>query len=82
MIEIRIRFWTDAIAEAEGHVVPKHGWTSGVVRVKANPVHGIVDHDPIPFNTLAQLPAKIEELLIREEIVLRPSSRARRYIRS
>jgi hypothetical protein len=81
MIEVKIRFWTDAIATAQGQVVPKHGWTSGVVRIKSNPVHGFVDHDPIIFNTLAQVPAKIEELLIREGIVLRPTARTRRYQR-
>jgi hypothetical protein len=42
MIEIKIRFWTDEIAAEPGKIVPKHAWTSGVVRIERNPSHGKV----------------------------------------
>jgi hypothetical protein len=50
MIEIRVRFWTDQIAP-KGSVIPKHAWTSGIVRMAKNKAHGITPKHPKPFNS-------------------------------
>ena len=41
-IELRVRFWTNGIASAEGKIVPRHAWDSGTVEVRSNESHGIV----------------------------------------
>ena len=81
MISINISFWTDGIATQEDRIVPKHAWTGGVVKTVRNDSHGIkTSADPIPFNTLMELPSAIEKLLIREEIMLHLNSKMRKYI--
>ena len=79
MIEVKVRFWTDDLAE-EGHIIPKHAWTAGVVRMKRNESHGIVPEAPIPFNSLAEVSAVIEQVLIDHEIRLHASRRTQRYL--
>jgi hypothetical protein len=79
MIEIRVRLWTDNLAK-KGSVVPKHAWTSGVVRVERNKTHGISPRAPKPFNSLLDLGAIIEKVLIEQGIVLHPSDRMRKYL--
>jgi len=56
MIEVKVRFWTGQIAEGEGQILPKHAWTSGVVRMERNESHSIIPKDPRPFNSLMELP--------------------------
>ena len=81
MISISVSFWTDGIATEEDRIVPKHAWTSGVVKAVRNDSHGIrTSADPIPFNTLMELPSAIEKLLIREGIVLHLNPKMRKYI--
>ena len=80
MIEVKVRFFTNAIAPEKGDVIPKRGWTRGVVRFKRNDVHGLKDGDPIVFNSLMELPRAIERLLIREGVVLQTVSTMRKYI--
>jgi hypothetical protein len=41
LIEVKVGFWTNNIAAEEGKIVPNRAWTSGVVRLKPNPSHGI-----------------------------------------
>jgi hypothetical protein len=40
------------IAPEQGKVIPKHAWTSGVVRMDSNRTHGIVPKKPAVFNSL------------------------------
>ena len=80
MIEVKIRFWTDNIAQTRGEIVPKHAHTSGVVRMERNDAHGILPKNPTPFNSLLDLTAVIEKVLLAHEIVLHPSSRMKRYM--
>lgn len=80
MIEIKLRFWTNDIADTPGHVVPKHAWSSGVVRVEGNEAHGIVPGQPQPFHSLMDVSAVIEKVLIQQGIVLHPSRRAKKYL--
>jgi hypothetical protein len=79
MIEVKVRFWTNDIAEGDGNIIPKEAWTSGVVRVTPNPSHGIKAGRPMPFDSLMQLPATIEKMLVRENITLHPSKRTKKY---
>ena len=51
MIEVKIRFWTDELSSQPGTVIPKHAWTSGVVRIQGNKAHGIVPGKPNTFNS-------------------------------
>jgi hypothetical protein len=48
--------------------------------MERNTAHGITAGDPIPFNSMADIPAKVERLLIERGITIHPSSRMRRYM--
>jgi hypothetical protein len=78
MIEVKVRFWTDQI-EGDHKIKPKHAWSSGVVRIAANKSHGIIPGRPRPFNSLMELDAVIERVLIENGIVLHPSRKERKY---
>lgn len=80
MIEVRVRLWTDKIAPGKGVIRPKHAWGAGVVRIDKNGEHGIVSGKAFPFNSMAEIPAKIERVLLEHGIKIHPSSRERRYI--
>lgn len=80
MIEVRVRFWTNDLAASKSQVRPRHAWSSGMVRMEKNEAHGLSGGDPLPFNSLLELPAAIEKLLIREKVKLHPSDRTRRYL--
>lgn len=81
-IELTVRFWTNDISERHGYIVKKECWDSGVVRVTKNRAHGISgDGTPIPFNSLLDLPAKIEKALIDRGIWLHLGDRSKKYIR-
>ena len=79
MIEVRVRFFTDAIAEKPGHVVPRHCWDVGVVRFAANPAHNLPGGEPIPFNSLMELPGKIEQAFLKSKITLHMSNKSGKY---
>jgi hypothetical protein len=79
MIEVKVRFWTNDIAEGEGMIRPKHAWSSGVVRMERNNSHGIKPHNPRPFHSLMDLPAIIEKVLIEHGIVFHPSRKMTKY---
>jgi hypothetical protein len=78
-IEVRIRFWTNELAEKKDAIIPKHGWTSGQVFLPSNRSHGITSSEAVMFNSFAELPSKIEELLIANGITLHPD-KERRYL--
>jgi hypothetical protein len=81
MIEVRVRFWTNDLAEGEGQVRPRHAWGSGVVRIQPNKSHGITGRGkPLPFNSLAEIPAKIEQELIAHGITIHRSRKMKRYM--
>jgi len=81
MLEVRVRFWTDGIAEGEGQIMPKHAWTSGVVRMQHNESHGISPENPIPFNSLMQLTQVVERVLIQHGIKLHRLGRMAKYVK-
>ena|SRR5256885_502255 len=78
MIEVKVRFWTNDIAAEPGKIQPKHAWSSGVVRIKRNKSHDIMPGHPKPFQSLLDIGAVIEKVLIEHDIVLHTSSRMRR----
>jgi hypothetical protein len=80
MIEVRVRFWTNKISPEPGKVIPKHAWTSGVVRVQGNESHGIVSGNPQPFHSLLDVGAVIEDVLIEHGIVLHPGRQMKKYM--
>ena len=82
MIEVKLRFWTNDIAEKKGDVIPKHAWSSGVVRVERNDSHGIKPGTPLPFHSLLDVGAVIERSLLEHGIVLHPSRKMAKYFSS
>lgn len=80
MIEVKLRFWTNNIAEQLGKVIPKHAWTSGVVRMERNKSHGIEPGNPQPFHSLLDASAVIEKVLIDHGVTLHASRKMRKYI--
>jgi hypothetical protein len=79
MIQISIRFWTNKIANGKGRIVPKHAWSSGMVRMEANATHGIKPKKPTPFHSLMDINSAIEKVLVEHGIVLHSSRNARKY---
>ena len=79
MIEIKLRFWTNDIAEKKGNIIPKHAWASGVVRIEPNKSHGIVPSSPKPFHSLLDVGAVIEKTLIEHGIKLHQPQRMKKY---
>lgn len=79
MIEVKVRFWVNDIAKEKGKIIPKECWDSGMVRITANQFHGIKAEYPTPFNSLMQLTAVIERVLVASKIKLHHSNRSSRY---
>jgi hypothetical protein len=79
MIEVKIRFWTNGIAEGDGKIIPKHAWSGGVVRMDKNKAHGVEPGKPIPFHSLLDIGSSIEKVLIANGIILHPSNRMKKY---
>ena len=80
MIEVKLRFWTNDLADGEGKIRPKHAWSSGVVRMESNKTHGIKPKNPRPFHSLLDVGAVIERVLIQHGIQLHPNRRMRKYL--
>lgn len=80
MIEVKVRFWTNNIAQGKGIIRPKHAWSSGVVRVERNRSHDLTPQKSVQFHSLMDLPSVIERTLIAHGIMLHPSRRMGKYI--
>lgn len=63
MIEFKVRFWTNDIAETKGHILPKHCWTAGVVYASGNDSHGIKKSRTMPFNSLDEVQNAIKQAM-------------------
>ncbi len=79
MIELRIRLWTNDIAETKGEIVPKHSWDSGMIYMQRNASHGIEPKNPRPFHSAMGLTAAIEKVLIEHGVYFHPSRTTRKY---
>lgn len=75
MIELRVRFWTNAIAPDKGKVFAKHAWSSGEVRMPKNDSHGIVPVETQIFDNMGELQDAIERTLIAHGVKLHPGGR-------
>jgi hypothetical protein len=82
MIELRIRFWTNDIAETKGDIIPKHSWDGGMVYMQPNASHGIKRTRPRPFHTMLELSAVIEKVLHAHGVKLNLGKNSRKYIES
>lgn len=80
MIELKIRFWTNNLADGKGRIRPKHAWSAGVVTMERNQTHNIMSGKPEPFHTLMNLPAVLEKVLVRHGVTLHPSRRMRKLM--
>ena len=74
MIEVKLRFWTNGIARGRGYIRPKHAWTAGTVRMERNESHDIRPDKGLPFNSLLDVGAVVERVLIAHGISLRRAS--------
>jgi hypothetical protein len=81
MVQVSIRFLTDNIAE-QGKVVPGHVWARGFLTVQRNDTHGFRTSKGVAFNSLMELPGKLERLLIREGITVHPTQLMAKYTAS
>jgi hypothetical protein len=81
MIEVRIRFWTNDLAGERGKILTKHAWSSGVVLMETNKSHGIVPESPVPFQSLMDLTAVIEKVLVANGITLHASREMNKYLK-
>ena len=73
MIEVRVRFWTNDIANTKGHIVPKNCWPAGMVYVFRNESHGIKSSRTMPFNSLDEVQNAIEQAMEDVEIKVHES---------
>lgn len=81
MIEIKVRFWTNDIADVKGKILPKHALDKGVVRVSSNRAHGLKTSDPIAFNSLMEITSAIERCILNSGITLRLGAKSKKYLR-
>jgi hypothetical protein len=81
MLEVKVRFFTNAISGKPGTVIPAHGMTKGFVRMDHNEAHGIRGGRPRPFNSLMEIPAAIEQVLIDNRVQLYAAAKTGKYIR-
>jgi len=79
MIEVRVRFWTDDIAENKEEIVPKHAWGSGMINVDRNETHGISPKSGMAFNSMSEIPAVIERCLIENGVKIIASTKMKKY---
>ena len=79
-LEIRVRLWTDGIADGKGLIRPKHAWSAGFVRVKPNKSHGVTTCPDLKFNSLMELPAVLEKIFIKHGITIHPIFRMQQYL--
>ena len=82
MIEVRIRFWTDGIAEQKDTVIPKHAWDSGVVVMDSNKSHGIAPEAPQPFNSILDLQNVLAKVLTEHGVTLHANRKLRKLIKA
>jgi hypothetical protein len=81
-VGLAVRFFSNDIADAQGHIVPGHIWESGVVRVERNAAHGLAGGKSIPFHSLPELLVAIESALIESGLIIhsdRGTNKARKY---
>ncbi len=80
MLVVELRFFTNDLGRKDGRVRPKHAWSGGMARLRANPSHGIEEEGTkVPFYTLLGIPGAVEKLLVRRGITIHASPKERKY---
>lgn len=74
MIEFRIKFFTNSIAERDGCIKKKHLWPNGMIHITRNDSHGIIGNQR-PFNSMAQILPILEDMMIENELTIIPTRR-------
>ena len=82
MITIKLRFWTNKIANEPGKILPRHAWAAGMVQMGRNKSHGIVPKKAEPFHSLLDLGSIVETVLIEHGITLHPGDKMQKYFSS
>lgn len=80
MIEVRLRFFTNNIADSEGYVEPKNAWTRGMVNIERNDAHQIVPGPWKHFNSLLEITGVIEKVFIQHNVKLHLGGKMKNYI--
>ena len=80
-ITATVHFWTNNIAKDKGKILPKHAWASGAVFIDTNKAHGTTPMDPLPFNSMAELPFAVERAMVKAGIILHMYGRMKKYLR-
>lgn len=63
MIEVKLRFWTNDIAQDQDSIRPKHARAAGVVRIATNKTHGIVSGETVKFHSLLDIGRAVDSAL-------------------
>ena len=78
-IKMTLYFFTDGLTEGEDMIIPKHAWANGTISLSSNKSHEI-KATQVNFNSLMEIPSKIEELLIKGRITIHVGSDKMNYI--
>ena len=79
MLEVRVRFWTDDIADKKGEIIPKHAWGSGMINIDRNEAHGLTPEKWLAFNSMAEIPAVLEKCLVENGVKIISSRKMKKY---
>lgn len=74
-LKVSVVFWTNNIAKMDGEIKPRHAWGAGIVRLKANRLHGVrkqEDH----FYSIEELGEKIKKILRSAKVKLHKHRRS------
>jgi len=71
MIVVEVRLWTNDLS-GDDRVQPKHAWSSGVVTMGANRLHGIEPQREVHFNSLTEISGAVEKVLKRSGVTIHP----------
>jgi len=80
MIEVRIRFFTNDIAEQRDHVLPKHAWDNGMVGMETNKTHDIKPAEPEIFNSFLEIQSTIVKVLRSHGIQLHATPKTKKLL--
>lgn len=82
MLELKVLFFTNGIARRRDAVIPGHGMTRGTVRMDRHIAHARGGGRARPFNSLMELPAAIERVLLDHGVTLHARGKMQRYIQA
>lgn len=81
MIEVRVRFFTNAIAGKKDAILPKHAWDWGMIAMDSNESHGIKPRRPLPFHSILELQSVLAKVLVEHGVTLHRGSVLKKLIK-